>query len=74
MHTVAVVVQVCELVTPLGDYAQRILEEGDDDQEATNGWQISVERPGQQHISRGARCHHNSGPGALFAAQKTLTA
>jgi len=33
---VSVVVQVGELVTPLGDDAQGILEEGDDDEETAN--------------------------------------
>lgn len=35
-HTVSVVVQVGELVAPLSDDAQGILEEGDDDEEAAN--------------------------------------
>jgi len=33
---VSVVVQVGELVAPLGDDAQGILEEGDDDEETAN--------------------------------------
>jgi hypothetical protein len=43
---VSVVVQVSELVTPLCENAQRIFEEGNDDQEATDCWQISI-----QHLS-----------------------
>jgi len=35
-RTVSVVVQVGELVAPLGDDAQGILEEGDDDEETAN--------------------------------------
>ena len=34
----SVVVKVCELIAPLSYYAQRILEESNDDQEAANGW------------------------------------
>lgn len=36
-----VVVEVGELVAPLGHYAQRILEEGNDNQESTNCGQIT---------------------------------
>lgn len=36
-----VVVQVGELVTPLGDDAQGILEEGDDDEETANGRDVT---------------------------------
>jgi len=36
--TVSVVPQVCELVAPLRDYAQGIFEEGNDDEEASDGW------------------------------------
>lgn len=40
--TVAVVMQVDELVAPLCDDSQRVFEEGDDDEEASEGWQIAV--------------------------------
>jgi hypothetical protein len=35
---VSVVVKICELIAPLGYYAQRILKESNDNQEAANGW------------------------------------
>lgn len=35
-RTVSVIVQVGELVTPLGDDTESILEEGDDDEESAN--------------------------------------
>lgn len=38
--TVAVVVEVQQLVAPLGDDTERILEERDNDQETANGWEI----------------------------------
>lgn len=41
-RTVSVVVQVGELVTPLGDDAQGILEEGDDDEESANRRDITA--------------------------------
>jgi hypothetical protein len=39
---VAVVVQVEQLVAPLGDDAQRVFEEGDDDEEAADGGEVAV--------------------------------
>jgi len=45
IRTVSVVVQVRELVTPLCYNAQRVLEESDDDQKATNCRKVTVERP-----------------------------
>lgn len=39
--TVAVVVEVEQLVAPLGDDTEGILEEGDDDQESSNGGKVS---------------------------------
>jgi hypothetical protein len=42
-HTVPVVVEICELVVPLCQYAQRVFEESDDDQEAADCWQISIQ-------------------------------
>ena len=38
--TMSVVAEIQQLVTPLGDDAEGILQEGDDDQEASNGRQI----------------------------------
>lgn len=37
----SVVMQISELIAPLGYYAQGIFEEGNDDQEAANGWKIA---------------------------------
>lgn len=42
--TVAVVVKVQQLVAPLGDDSERILEEGNDDQKSSNSRQISTMR------------------------------
>lgn len=36
-RTVPIVVEVCQLVVPLRDDPQCVLEEGDDDQESSNG-------------------------------------
>lgn len=41
-RTVAVVVEICELVAPLCDDAQRILKEGNDNQETTYGGEITA--------------------------------
>lgn len=41
-HTVSVIVQVGELVAPLGDDAQGIFEEGDDDEESANRRDITA--------------------------------
>lgn len=41
-RTVSVVVEVCELVTPLGQNAQRILEESNNDQEAADSWEVPI--------------------------------
>lgn len=38
------VVEVEQLVVPLRDDPQRIFEEGDDDEETADCWQISVEK------------------------------
>jgi hypothetical protein len=43
MRTVSVVVEICELVAPLCDYAQRVFEEGDNNQEATDCGEIASE-------------------------------
>ena len=43
--TMSVVVQVGELVAPLCYYAERILNEGDNDQEASNCGQIPIQPP-----------------------------
>jgi len=40
-HTSPVVVQIGELVAPLCNDSERIFQECDDDQKATNGWKIS---------------------------------
>ena len=40
----SVVAQVQKLIGPLGDDAERILNECDDDQEASNGWEVTVFR------------------------------
>jgi hypothetical protein len=42
VRTFAVVVQVSELISPLCHDAQRIFEKGNDNQEATNCWYISI--------------------------------
>jgi hypothetical protein len=42
LHTVSVIVKVCELVAPLRYYAQRILEESDNNQEAANCWEVAI--------------------------------
>lgn len=39
--TVAVVVEIEQLVAPLGDDTESILEESDDDQESSNGGKVS---------------------------------
>jgi hypothetical protein len=41
-RTVAVVVQVEELVVPLCYYSDDVLDEGYDDEEAADGWQVTV--------------------------------
>jgi hypothetical protein len=41
---VSVVAQVQKLIGPLGDDAERILNECDDNQEASNGREVSVFR------------------------------
>ena len=38
--------QIPELVTPLCGNPERIFEEGDDDQETTDGWEMRPERLG----------------------------
>lgn len=43
LRTLAVVMEVCELVAPLCQNAQRILEEGNNNQEAAYGWEISIQ-------------------------------
>lgn len=47
MRTLSVVVEVCELVAPLCQNAQRIFEESDDDQEAADSWEVPI----QTHVS-----------------------
>jgi hypothetical protein len=42
--TVTVVLQVEQLVGPLGDDTESIFEEGDDDQETANGREIAVNK------------------------------
>ena len=37
-----VVVEICELVVPLGQYAQRVFEESNDNQKSTDGGQVPV--------------------------------
>lgn len=39
--TVAVVVEIEQLVAPLGNDTERILKEGDDNQESSNGGKVS---------------------------------
>lgn len=41
-RTVSVVVQVGELVAPLGDDAQSIFKEGDNDEETANGRDVAI--------------------------------
>jgi hypothetical protein len=43
--TMSVVVEVGELIAPLSNYAERVLNEGNDDQEASHCGQIPVRRP-----------------------------
>jgi hypothetical protein len=43
MRTVSVVMEICELVAPLCDYAQRVFEEGDNNQEAADCGEIAIE-------------------------------
>ena len=38
--TAAVFLEVGELIAPLRDYTQRILEEGNNNQEPSDGWQV----------------------------------
>ena len=59
MHTLPVVVQVCELIPPLGDYTQCIFEKGADDQESTDCWQVSRRRgavSALRHVAPRTRC------------------
>jgi hypothetical protein len=51
----SVVVQVRELVAPLCYYAERILNEGDDDQEASNCGQVPVQHPLASSYPQAAR-------------------
>jgi hypothetical protein len=62
MRTVSVVVQICELVTPLRYYAQCVLEESDNDQEAANCWKVSIQsrRLAIDLDAYGAPCHPKS--------------
>lgn len=45
----SVVVQVEQLVAPLRYYSQRIFEECNDDQEAAEGWEVSINCRSRQH-------------------------
>jgi hypothetical protein len=40
---VSVVVEICELVTPLCHYAQRVFEEGHNNQEAADCGEVAIE-------------------------------
>jgi hypothetical protein len=52
-RTVSVIVQVGELVTPLGDDTEGILEEGDDDEESANRRDITVSNISNcKHVQR----------------------
>lgn len=42
-RTLSVIVEVCELVAPLCQDAQRILEESDNDQEAADSWKVPIQ-------------------------------
>jgi hypothetical protein len=44
-----VVVEICELIGPLCDYAQRVFEKSYDDEEATNAREIAMEQTGQSY-------------------------
>lgn len=44
-HTFPVLLQISQLIVPLCDDPQRILEEGAHDQEAANGGDVSVLAP-----------------------------
>jgi hypothetical protein len=53
--TVSVVLEVRELVAPLRDNSKGIFDEGYDDQETANGWEVSGEALGQHRLS-----HHDA--------------
>jgi hypothetical protein len=57
---VSVVVEVCELVAPLSQNAQRILEESDNDQEAADGWEVPIQVNASSIVARGACRRSNS--------------
>lgn len=42
--TFSVLAEIQQLVTPLRDYTQRIFQEGDDDQETADRWEVSGKR------------------------------
>lgn len=42
MRTMSVVVEVRELVAPLRYYAQRVFKESNNDQEASDCWEVAV--------------------------------
>jgi hypothetical protein len=51
---VSVVVEVCELIAPLGQNAQRILEKSDNDQEAADCWKVPIQVNASSIVARGA--------------------
>ena len=51
----AVVVEICELVGPLGDYTQCVFEESNDDEEAANAREVSRTRLAK--VSKWQRSH-----------------
>lgn len=57
-RTVSVVVQVGELVAPLGDDAQGILEESDDDEETANGRDVAAALSVAEESTKGSRTTH----------------
>lgn len=67
-RTVAVVMQVEELVVPLCYYAQGILEEGDNNQESADHGHVSVQPSAQPHSSP----QYWPGKAALFAIDVRL--
>lgn len=60
----SIVVEICELVAPLGHDAKGIFEERDDNEETANRWEISICtcQPDRPHLSCIIRDRHREGP------------
>lgn len=59
-HTVSVVMEVCELIAPLGQNAQCVLEESDNNQEAADGREVPIKVNASSIAAPGARECRNS--------------